>query len=259
MAQLMQFSATLWLRGFILGCEIFIKNLCAGYGSVQVLHDVNLEVHQAETVVLLGTNGDGKSTLMKTIMGLIPATSGEVLARIDDQVYKLHELRTEEIVNLGICLVPEGRHLFPRLSVRKNLLLGSYRAAARSKLLETLEQVFEIFPILKEREHQLAGSMSDGEQQMVALGRVLMSQPRLLLIDEPSVGLAPIYVQKVVSQIQELKERIGLTVLMAEQNFTQASRVAERGYVIGHGQIAMQASASELSNSDLIRQHYMGT
>ncbi|NDA51891.1 MAG: ABC transporter ATP-binding protein [Betaproteobacteria bacterium] len=254
----MQYSATLLLRGFTLGCELFVKNLCAGYGPVQVLHEVNLDVHQAETVVLLGTNGNGKSTLMKSVMGLVPATSGEVLARIDGEIYNLTKLRTEEIVKLGICLVPEGRHLFPRLSVRKNLMLGSYRDAARAKLQETLALVFEIFPVLQERQHQMAGSMSGGEQQMVALGRVLMSQPRLLLIDEPSVGLAPIYVQKVMSQIAQLKERIGLTVLMAAQNFTQAIRVADRGYVIVHGQIAMQASATELSHSDLIRQHYMG-
>jgi branched-chain amino acid transport system ATP-binding protein len=241
-----------------LASELRIKNLHAGYGAVSVLTGVNLNVNDAETVALLGTNGNGKSTLMKSIMGIVRPTQGQIEAVIDGQKLQLSAMTTEQIVNSGIALVPEGRHLFPKMSVRKNLLLGAFRRSARLEMEHTLAQVMEVFPILKERSEQLAGSMSGGEQQMLALARALMSKPKILLIDEPSVGLAPILVQRVIDQIKQLKEMAGLTVLMAEQNFTQAMRVADRGYLIVHGEIATEGSAEELYGSDLVKRYYMG-
>lgn len=238
--------------------ELHIHQLKAGYGAVQVLGGVSLSVRNAETVALLGTNGNGKSTLMKSIMGIVRPTAGEVRAVIEGQTLNLSAMSTEQIVNAGVALVPEGRHLFPRMSVRKNLLLGAYRQQARADLERTMAQMLEVFPILKERSDQLAGSMSGGEQQMLALARALMSRPKILLIDEPSVGLAPILVHRVIDQIKTLKEMAGLTVLMAEQNFTQAMRVADRGYLIVHGEIAVEGDNEQLHNSDLVKRYYMG-
>lgn len=238
--------------------EILVRGLCAGYGAVSVLQDVHLKVGEAETVALLGTNGNGKSTLMKSLMGIVKPTAGELIARVDGVELNLRQLSTEQIVNSGISLVPEGRHLFPKLTVAKNLQLGAYRETARREVNNSLAQVYEVFPKLKERQDQLAGSMSGGEQQMVALARALMSRPRILLIDEPSVGLAPILVQHVIDQIRQLKELAGLTVLMAEQNFTQAMRVADRGYLIVHGEIAVEGTSEALYGSDLVKKYYMG-
>jgi len=241
-----------------LATEIHIQNLHAGYGAVTVLNGVSIAVNNTETVALLGTNGNGKSTLMKSIMGLVRATQGEIHAKIDGQHLNLREMTTEQIVDAGIALVPEGRHLFPKMTVAQNLRLGAFRPSARSELETSLVQAYEVFPILKERSEQLAGSMSGGEQQMLALARALMSRPKILLIDEPSVGLAPILVHRVIDQIKTLKEMAGLTVLMAEQNFTQAMRVADRGYLIVHGEIAVQGTTSELYGSDLVKKYYMG-
>lgn len=238
--------------------EIHIQNLHAGYGAVTVLNGVSIDVNDTETVALLGTNGNGKSTLMKSIMGLVRATQGEIRATIDGQDLNLREMSTEQIVEAGIALVPEGRHLFPKMTVAKNLMLGAYKKAARADLERSLAQAYEVFPILKERREQLAGSMSGGEQQMLALARALMSRPKILLIDEPSVGLAPILVHHVINQIKTLKEMAGLTVLMAEQNFTQAMRVADRGYLIVHGEIAVQGTTEALYGSDLVKKYYMG-
>lgn len=238
--------------------EIHIQNLHAGYGAVTVLNGVSIDVNDTETVALLGTNGNGKSTLMKSIMGLVRATQGEIRATIDGQELNLREMSTEQIVEAGIALVPEGRHLFPKMTVAKNLMLGAYKKAARADLERSLAQAYEVFPILKERREQLAGSMSGGEQQMLALARALMSRPKILLIDEPSVGLAPILVHHVINQIKTLKEMAGLTVLMAEQNFTQAMRVADRGYLIVHGEIAVQGTTEALYGSDLVKKYYMG-
>ena len=249
---------TRWWKGFTLATEIHIQNLHAGYGAVTVLNGVTIAVNDSETVALLGTNGNGKSTLMKSIMGLVRATQGEIRATIDGHALNLRQMSTEQIVDAGIALVPEGRHLFPKMTVAQNLMLGAYRPSARAALETSLAQAYEVFPILKERREQLAGSMSGGEQQMLALARALMSRPKILLIDEPSVGLAPILVHHVISQIKTLKEMAGLTVLMAEQNFTQAMRVADRGYLIVHGEIAVQGTAEELYGSDLVKKYYMG-
>jgi branched-chain amino acid transport system ATP-binding protein len=242
-----------------LASSIRIENLCAGYGAVRVLHNVSLNVKASDTVALLGTNGNGKSTLIKAVMGIVRATSGHIVATIDGKDHQLIGMSTPEIVDLGIALVPEGRRLFPRLSVEENLLLGAFRPTARMKLRENIAYCYEAFPRLAERRTQLAGTMSGGEQQMLALGRALMSAPSILIVDEPSVGLAPLLVKRTIDMIAQLKDRYHLTVLMAEQNFTQAIRIADKGYVIVHGEIAFRGESPEaMKQSDLIRQHYLG-
>ena len=239
--------------------SLAIRDLDAGYGAVKALRGVSLDVATGETVALLGTNGNGKSTLMKCIMGIVRPKAGRIIVEIDGEKHDLVGRRTEQIVDLGIALVPEGRRLFPKLTVEENLLLGGFRSTARARIKENLEFCFEAFPWLMERRQQLAGSLSGGEQQMLALGRALMLAPRILLIDEPSVGLAPILVSRTIDKIKELKTSYSLTVLMAEQNFTQAIRIADRGYVIVHGRIAFEGrSAAELNNNDLIRKFYLG-
>jgi len=236
-----------------------VEGLCAGYGAVQVLNGISLSVNDGETVTLLGTNGNGKSTLMKCIMGMVPLNAGRIAAVVDDVDHDLAGMAPEEIVDLGIVLVPEGRRLFPRLTVEENLLLGAYRRTARSAITRNLAFCFETFPVLAERRAQLAGNMSGGEQQMLTLARALMTAPRILLIDEPSVGLAPILVIHTIDKIRELKDRYRLTVLMAEQNFHQAIRIADRGYVIVHGRIEYEgASRDELSNNELVHKLYLG-
>ena len=239
--------------------SIRVEGLCAGYGSVQVLDRISLAVNDGETITLLGTNGNGKSTLMRCIMGVVQPTAGRISAVLDGVEHDLIGKAPEDIVELGIALVPEGRRLFPRLNVEENLLLGAYRPAARARIADNMAFCFEAFPVLKERRTQLAGSMSGGEQQMLALARALMTAPKILLIDEPSVGLAPILVVSTIDKIRELKQRYGLTVLMAEQNFNQAIRIADRGYVIVHGRIEYEgATRADLSNNELIHKLYMG-
>ena len=239
--------------------SITIAGIHAAYGAVRVIDDVSLTVGGGETVVLLGTNGNGKSTLMKCIMGIVRPSAGSIVAEIDGIHHDLVGRTTEEIVDLGIALVPEGRRLFPLLTVEENLLLGAYRPTARRELAHNLAVCFETFPRLAERRKQLAGSMSGGEQQMLALGRAIMLAPKILLVDEPSVGLAPILVSRTIDAINEMKQRYSLTVLMAEQNFNQAIRIADRGYVIVHGKIAFEGrSIDELNNNDLIKKFYLG-
>jgi branched-chain amino acid transport system ATP-binding protein len=236
-----------------------VEALRAGYGAVQVLEGISLGVNDGETVALLGTNGNGKSTLMKCIMGIVPLSAGRITAVVDGVEHDLAGQAPEDIVDLGIVLVPEGRRLFPRLTVEENLLLGAYRRTARAAIARNLAFCFETFPMLAERRTQLAGSMSGGEQQMLTLARALMTAPKILLIDEPSVGLSPLLVIHIINQIRELKERYRLTVLMAEQNLHQAIRIADRGYVIVHGRIEYEGSSREdLSNNELIRKLYMG-
>jgi branched-chain amino acid transport system ATP-binding protein len=242
-----------------LASSITIKGLHAAYGNVRVLENVSLEARPSETVVLLGTNGNGKSTLMKCIMGILRPRQGSIQVEIDGAKHELVGKSTEEIVDLGIALVPEGRRLFPKLTVEENLMLGAYRSKARQQVKENYAFCCEIFPRLAERRSQLAGSLSGGEQQMLALGRALMTAPRILLVDEPSVGLSPLLVSRTIDTIKDLKDRYQLTVLMSEQNFTQAIRIADRGYVIVHGQIAFEGkSAAEMNDNDLIRKFYLG-
>ena len=239
--------------------KLVIENISAGYGSVQVLHNVSLDVNPGETVVLLGTNGNGKSTLLKSVMGLLHPSNGAIRLEEDGQETDLIGKSTEEIVEIGIAMVPEGRRLFSLLTVEENLTLGAYRDAARKKINDNLDFCFTTFPRLKERRKQQAGSLSGGEQQMVAVARSLKCDPNILLVDEPSVGLAPILVSQMIAKIKELKELKNLTVLMAEQNFNQAIKIADRGYVIVHGQIEFEGkTAAELENNEMIKQFYLG-
>ena len=238
--------------------SILIEGITAGYGSVRVLNDVSMTIRDRETVVLLGTNGNGKSTLIKCIMGIVRPERGRIIITIDDISYDLADLSTEDLVNEGLTLVPEGRRLFSKLSVEENLLLGAYRHQARRRRLETMALCFEIFPVLRERRHQPAGSMSGGEQQMLAISRAMMSLPQILIIDEPSVGLAPIMVKRMIDKIGELKVKQNLTVLMAEQNFTQSIRIADRGYVVVHGEIEFEGTNHELAENGLVRKLYLG-
>jgi len=239
--------------------SLSISNLSAGYGQVRVIEDLSMDVRSGETVALLGTNANGKSTLMRCVMGLLAPTAGSIKLEIDGTTHELAGAQTEDIVGLGVVMVPEGRRLFPRLSVEENLTIGASRRLARKVLPRNIDFCFEAFPRLKERRAQLAGSMSGGEQQMLALGRALMSEPRILLVDEPSVGLAPVMVKRTIAKIKELKEEKRLTVLMAEQNFHQALTIADRGYVIVHGRIVFAGnSAGELNDNELIKKFYMG-
>jgi branched-chain amino acid transport system ATP-binding protein len=239
--------------------SLTISGIDAGYGAVRVLEGVSLSVPAGQTVVLLGTNGNGKTTLMRSIIGQVRPSAGSIRAEIDGRSMDLIGLAPEQVVELGVVLVPEGRRLFPRLTVEQNLRLGAFRQVARAALNDNLALCYEMFPRLRERRGQLVGSMSGGEQQMVALGRAVMSAPRILLVDEPSVGLAPILVSRTIEMIAEMKQRLGLTVLMAEQNFHQAVRIADRGYVIVHGRMVFEGgSAAELQDNELVRKVYLG-
>jgi branched-chain amino acid transport system ATP-binding protein len=240
--------------------KLTIRDVEAGYGAVRALLGVSMDINQGETVALLGTNGNGKSTLMKCLMGMVRPTRGEITLEMDGKQHNLVGMPTEDIVNLGIAIVPEGRRLFPKLTVEENLLLGAFRPLARAEIAKSLEFCYATFPILVERRKQLAGSMSGGQQQMLAIARALMSQPKLLLVDEPSVGLSPLLVSQTITKIGELKGSVGLTVLMAEQNFHQAVRIADRGYIIVHGEIVFEGKDVEsLKNNDMVKSLYLGT
>jgi branched-chain amino acid transport system ATP-binding protein len=242
-----------------LALSLAVKDLDAGYGAVKALRGVSLHVETGETVALLGTNGNGKSTLMKCVAGLIRPERGTLSLTIDGQTHDLTKLTAEAIVDLGVAMVPEGRRLFPRLTVKENLMLGAFRKEARRHIERNLALAFETFPVLRGLQGQLAGTMSGGQQQMLAIARALMSSPRLLLIDEPSVGLSPLLVSQTISKIGELNQHLGLTVLMAEQNFNQAIRIASRGYIIVHGEIVVAAdSVDELRSNDLVKRLYLG-
>ncbi len=239
--------------------ELAVRDVDAGYGAVRALHGVSVSINAGETVALLGTNGNGKSTLMKCIMGMVRPTRGSVSLAMEGKTHDLTRLSTEEIVNLGVAMVPEGRRLFPKLTVEENLLLGAYRPHARGAIEKNMAFCYETFPILAERRRQLAGSLSGCQQQMLAIARALMSAPRLLLVDEPSVGLSPLLVSQTVSMIGDLKKRFGLTVLMAEQNFHQAIRIADRGYIIVHGEIVFEGkTVADLEANELVKNYYLG-
>jgi branched-chain amino acid transport system ATP-binding protein len=242
-----------------LALELTLRDVDAGYGAVRALHGISISIKEKETVALLGTNGNGKSTLMKCVMGIVRPTRGSISLSIDGRQYDVTRLSTEAIVNLGVALVPEGRRLFPKLTVEENLLLGAFRPVARGEIEKNRQFCYEAFPVLAERRRQLAGSMSGGQQQMLAIARALMSAPKLLLVDEPSVGLAPILVSHTITKIKELKESYGLTVLMAEQNFHQAIRIADRGYIIVHGEIVFEGGVAALEQNELVKSYYLGS
>jgi branched-chain amino acid transport system ATP-binding protein len=231
---------------------ISIKNLSAGYGFVEVLRDVSLDISAGEIVAVLGSNGVGKTTLNNTLSGLITPKSGEI--------YFENELISgrppEEIVDLGLIHVPEGRKLFPNLTVRDNLELGSYRRG-KGERSQSLEMVLETFPKLRDRIGQLAGTLSGGEQQMVAIGRGLMSNPRLLILDEPSLGLSPLLVEQMFDLIKRINSK-GLTILLVEQNVMQSLTIADRAYVIDEGKVSLSGTAEDLRNNAELKKSYLG-
>lgn len=230
-----------------------LKNVSAGYGDFQALFDVSLEVKAGEAVAVIGPNGAGKSTLMRAISGMIPLKGGVVTMEGRD----LSKLPPSKIVETGIAHAPENRRLFPRMSVQENLRVGCYAPPFRAKFEQRLEFVYDLFPRMKERRDQLAGTMSGGEQQMCAIGRALMSDPKILLMDEPSAGLAPVIVQQVFELIRRIRAD-GLTVLIVEQNVQQVLKVVDRAYLLEAGTIRQSGSSEELRDSEHIRKAYIG-
>ena len=230
-----------------------VRGIDAGYGEVQVLFSLSLAVNEKEIVTLLGSNGAGKTTTLRAITGVVPLRKGEVAFKGQS----LAHAPAADRAGMGIALVPEGRELWPQLTVRENLELGAYHGRARAQAKQNLDRVHQLFPRLLERKSQLAGSLSGGEQQMCAIGRALMSEPSLLLLDEPSLGLAPIVADQVFDVIRQLHAS-GMTILLVEQNLAAALEIATRGYVIETGQVKLQGTADELRSDPKIRSAYLG-
>jgi branched-chain amino acid transport system ATP-binding protein len=239
--------------------RLVIDGVRAGYGAVTVLHEVSLELREGELVALLGMNGNGKSTLLNCILGFVRATSGRILLEWDGETIDLQHRQPHDIVNLGLGSVPEGRRLVPNLTVEENLRLAGGGRRGRPRLADSLALAFEVFPILAERSGQLASTLSGGQQQMLALARALMLSPKIMIIDEPSVGLAPIVVDQMIATIKELQQSRNMTILMAEQSFFQAIAVASRAYVLSHGRI-IRSIDKNLEGTDMktIRNAMMG-
>ena len=226
------------------------------YGTFQALRDVSLQVDAGEVVTILGANGAGKTTLLRTISGLVSPASG----RIQFDGERLHKVAPDVIVKLGISLCPEGRMLFPEMSVQKNLELGAYvHRRKRSLVEEAKDEVYELFPRLKERRKQAAGTMSGGEQQMLAIGRALMSRPRLVMLDEPSLGLAPLVVMNIMDTLLEIKKRRNTSILLVEQNAAESLRIADRGYVLETGKVVLSGDRENLMSDEKVKQSYLGT
>jgi branched-chain amino acid transport system ATP-binding protein len=230
-----------------------ISALRAGYGDVEVLHGISLEVNQGEVVALLGANGAGKTTTLRAVSGLLRPSDGQVAF----QGRRIDRLPASRIVELGVVQVPEGRKIFPSLTVRENLELGAYHRKAKPRRAESLERVLEMFPVLRERRAQAAGTLSGGEQQMLAIARALMARPALLMLDEPSLGLAPRIVFEIFETIRTIRSQ-GLTVLLVEQNVQRSLRLADRGYVLENGSLVLAGSGDELLNSEHTKRAYLG-
>jgi branched-chain amino acid transport system ATP-binding protein len=230
-----------------------INNIHTYYGNIHALKGISLTVEKGEIVTLIGSNGAGKTTTLRSICGIQKPRQGNVMLEGED----INPFKPHEIVSKGVAMVPEGRGIFARLTVAENLDLGSYTRRDRAAVQKDLERVFSIFPRLKEREHQLAGTLSGGEQQMLATGRALMAHPRLLLMDEPSMGLAPVLVEAIFNVIKAINQE-GTTILLVEQNALMALSIAQRGYVIQTGQIVLQDTAANLKNNEMVQKAYLG-
>lgn len=230
-----------------------VKDLSISYGAIQAVRHVDFEVKKGEIVTLIGVNGAGKSTILKTISGIVKPQSGSIEYQNESLIGK----KAPQIVAAGISQVPEGRHVFPAMTVMENLQLGSYLQKNRDQIDQRLQEIFEMFPILKERQHQDAATLSGGEQQMLVMARAMMAGPKLLLLDEPSMGLAPIYIQKVFEIIQKINAQ-GTTILLIEQNAHQALSIADRGYVIASGEIQLTGSGEKLLNDPQVKRAYLG-
>ncbi|MFE1597627.1 ABC transporter ATP-binding protein [Methylobacterium sp. ID0610] len=230
-----------------------LEGVHAGYGATTILHDVSLEIGAGEVVTIIGANGAGKTTTLRTIAGLLTPTAGRITFEGED----VTRLSGHRMVERGVTLIPEGRQLFPEMTVRENLLMGAYRRAARARQAETLEEVLDLFPRVRERLDQNAGSLSGGEQQMVAIARGMMARPKLLMFDEPSLGLAPIIVAQVFAVVDRIV-KTGVTVLIVEQNVFHTLQVADRGYVLENGEIVLRDAAKALLANDHVRRAYLG-
>lgn len=230
-----------------------VKDLSISYGAIQAVRHVDFEAKKGEIVTLIGANGAGKSTILKTISGIVKPQSGSIEYQNESLIGK----KAPQIVAAGISQVPEGRHVFPAMTVMENLQLGSYLQKNRDQIDQRLQEIFEMFPILKERQHQDAATLSGGEQQMLVMARAMMANPELLLLDEPSMGLAPIYIQKVFDIIQKINAQ-GTTILLIEQNAHQALSIADRGYVIASGEIQLSGSGQTLLNDPKVKRAYLG-
>jgi branched-chain amino acid transport system ATP-binding protein len=230
-----------------------VENVSAGYGMVQILWNVSFAMKEKEIVSIIGPNGAGKTTLVKTIVGLLRAKTGTIRFKSEN----VEKLPPYEIVKKGITMVPEGREIFPRMTVDENMRLGAYTIRDKNEVAESKERVYEIFPVLKKKEKVLAQTLSGGEQQMLVIGRSLMSNPQLLILDEPSLGLAPIIVEKVLDTLQKINED-GVTILLVEQNIRDSLNLANRAYVLEEGKIIIEGEGRELLNNDHIKEVYLG-
>jgi branched-chain amino acid transport system ATP-binding protein len=230
-----------------------VKNVSAAYGMIQILWDVSFKIKEKEIVSVIGPNGAGKTTLVKTIMGLLPAKSGTISFKGEN----IENLPPYEIVKKGVTLIPEGRDIFPKMSVEENLLLGAYTIKDKQKVKDSKERIYQIFPVLHKKEKAMAQTLSGGEQQMLVIGRSLMLSPELLILDEPSLGLAPIIVAKVLDTLQEINEE-GVAVLLVEQNIRDSLNIADRGYVLEEGKIIIEGEGRELLSNDHIKEVYLG-
>jgi branched-chain amino acid transport system ATP-binding protein len=230
-----------------------VENLSAGYGLIQILWDISFKIGEKEIVSIIGPNGAGKTTLVRTIMGLLPAKNGTIRFKGEN----IENLPPYEIVKKRVTLIPEGREIFPRMTVEENMLLGAYTIDDKTTVKESKERIHQIFPILRKKEKALAQTLSGGEQQMLVIGRSLMSNPELLILDEPSLGLAPIIIAKVLDTLRKINEE-GVTVLLVEQNIRDSLNIADRGYVLEEGKIIIEGKGRELLTNDHIKEVYLG-
>jgi branched-chain amino acid transport system ATP-binding protein len=230
-----------------------VENLSSGYGLIQILWDISFKIDEKEIVSIIGPNGAGKTTLVRTLMGLLPAKNGAICFKGEN----IENLPPYEIVKKGVTLIPEGREIFPRMTVKENMLLGAYTINNKASVEESEEKVYQIFPILKKKEKALAQTLSGGEQQMLVIGRSLMSNPELLILDEPSLGLAPIIIGKVLDTLRKINEE-GVAVLLVEQNIRDSLNIANRGYVLEKGKVVLEGKGRELLSNDHIKEVYLG-
>ena len=231
-----------------------LKNVQAGYGNILAIKDVSLEINEGEIITLIGANGAGKSTTLMTICGIVEARAGSI-SFLDQEI---HGKEPDEIVKMGICQVPEGRHIFPLLTVKENLDMGAFLRTDQAEIKRDMDYVFSLFPILAERRNQDGGTLSGGEQQMLAMSRSLMAQPKLLLLDEPSMGLAPLIIKQIFQIIKKINEENSATIFLVEQNANQALHIAHRGYVMENGKITLSGSATDLLKNPDIQKAYLG-
>ncbi len=231
-----------------------LRGVCASYGNIQVLHDLAITVNQGEIITLIGANGAGKSTTLMSISGIVPPRRGEIIFKNRP----IHNLAPEKIVALGLCQVPEGRHIFPELTVRENLDMGAFLRRDRQGVEDDLDYIHTLFPILRDRSNQPGGNLSGGEQQMLAISRALMARPELLLLDEPSMGLAPLVTRQIFEIIRRINTDHNTTIFLVEQNANLALKVAHRGYVLENGRITLHDETAALRNNDDVRRAYLG-